>query len=129
MGKRYLMDSNVLIDYTALLLPQSGSDFVEQLFNDDFLISIVVKIEVLGFNDIPQKMTAMEEFVSSANIFPLDDKVSQKTIELRRLYRKLKLGDAIIAATALVNDFTLISRNLSDFKQINGLEVIDAHTI
>ncbi len=129
MGKRYLMDSNVLIDYTALLLPQLGSDFVEQLFNDDFLISIVVKIEVLGFNDIPQKMTAMEEFVSSANIFPLDDKVSQKTIELRRLFRKLKLGDAIIAATALVNDFTLISRNLSDFKQISGLEVIDAHSI
>lgn len=123
------MDSNVLIDYTALLLPQLGSDFVEQLFNDDFLISIVVKIEVLGFNDIPQKMTAMEEFVSSANIFPLDDKVSQKTIELRRLFRKLKLGDAIIAATALVNDFTLISRNLSDFKQISGLEVIDAHSI
>jgi predicted nucleic acid-binding protein len=123
------MDSNVLIDYMALILPQSGSDFVEQLFNDDFLISIVVKIEVLGYNDIPQKMAAMEEFVSAAILFPLDDDVSLKTIELRRLYRKLKLGDAIIAATALVNDFTLISRNISDFKQIKGLEVIDAHVI
>ena len=38
------MDSNVLIDYMALILPQSGSDFVEQLFNDDFLISIIVTI-------------------------------------------------------------------------------------
>ena len=103
MGKRYLIDSNTIIDYTASLLPNKGSDFVEELFNSVFIISIVVKIELLGFADVPEKMQTMEEFVNSANVLPLDDLVTQQTILLRRKHRKLKLGDAIIAATALVH--------------------------
>jgi predicted nucleic acid-binding protein len=118
-----------LIDYTASRLPQSGSDFVEEVFNNDFLTSIVVKIEVLGYNDVPHKIRAMEEFVSTATIYPLNDEVAQKTIELRRFHNKLKLGDAVIAATALIGNFTLISRNLSDFKRIRELEVIDPYAI
>ena len=129
MGQRYLMDTNVLIDYTALRLPQSASDFVETLFDNDFLISVIAKIEVLGYDDIPHKMKALEEFVETANCLLLDETVVQRTIELRRLYKKLKLGDAIIAATALVHDLTLLSRNINDFKNISGLTIIDSHTI
>ncbi|MFM9838200.1 MAG: hypothetical protein ACKVOQ_08050 [Cyclobacteriaceae bacterium] len=47
MGQRYLIDSNVLIDYTSSRLPLKGSDFAEHIFNTDFLISVAVKIEVL----------------------------------------------------------------------------------
>lgn len=123
------MDSNVIVDFVALSLPKAGSDFVENLFNIDFLISIIVKIEVLGYSDAPNKMAALEDFISDATIFPLDDAVTQKTIELRRLHKKLKLGDAIIAATAICHNLTLISRNVSDFKNIAELTVIDVHLI
>ena len=129
MEQRYLMDTNVLIDYTALRLPQSSSDFVQNLFDNDFLMSVIAKIELLGYNDLPHTMTALEEFVDTATILPLDKSVVQRTIELRRLYKKLKLGDAIIAATALIYNLTLLSRNISDFKNINGLSVIDPHLI
>ncbi len=129
MGQRYLMDTNVLIDYTALRLPQSASDFVENLFDNDFLMSVIAKIELLGYNDLPHKMSVLEEFVETATILPLEEPVIQRTIELRRRYKKLKLGDAIIAATALVHNLTLLSRNISDFKNINGLTVIDPHNI
>jgi predicted nucleic acid-binding protein len=40
-----------------------------------------------------------------------------------------RLPDAIIAATALVYDLVLISRNISDFKNIDGLQVIDPHSL
>lgn len=129
MGKRYLIDSNVIIDYTALRLPEKGSDFVENLFDTDFLISVATKIEVLGFNDVPEKLLAMEEFVNSATTLSLDELVTKQTINLRREYKKLKLGDAIIAATALVHNLIVISRNVSDFKNITGLEVIDPHSL
>jgi len=129
MGQRYLIDSNIIIDYTAYRLPKKGSDFMEQFFNKDFLISIVVKIEVLGFNEVPAKLKAMEEFVNTAAVLPLDEAVTRQTILLRRQYRKLKLGDAIIAATALAHNLDLISRNTSDFKNISGLTVIDPYTI
>lgn len=56
MGQRFIIDSNVIIDYTASRLPQKGSDFAEHVFNTDFLISVAVKIEVLGFDDVPAKI-------------------------------------------------------------------------
>ena len=123
------MDTNVLIDYTALRLPQTASDFVENLLDNDFLMSVIAKTELLGYNDLPNKMIALEGFLDTAIILPLDETVVQKTIELRRCYKKLKLGDAIIAATALVYSLTLLSRNISDFKNIDGLTVIDPHNI
>jgi predicted nucleic acid-binding protein len=129
MGKRYLIDSNVIIDYSALRLPEKGSDFVENLFDTDFLISVATKIEVLGFNDVPEKLLAMEEFVNSATTLSLDELVTKQTINLRREYKKLKLGDAIIAATALVHNLIVISRNVSDFKNITSLEVVDPHSL
>ncbi len=129
MGQRYLIDSNVLIDYMASRLPQVGSDFVENLFDNDFLVSVIVQIEVLGYNDLPLKMKALEEFVRTATVLPLGEGVTKKTIELRRLYQKLKLGDAIIAATALTHNLTLLSRNIADFKRIEGLTVIDPYTL
>jgi len=101
MGQRFLIGTNVIIDYTCNLMPDKGTAFVENIFNTAFNTSVVVKIEVLGYNDVPAKMQLLEKFLASATLIPLDDAVTQKTIELRRI-KKIKLGDAIIAATALV---------------------------
>ena len=126
MGQRYLIDSNVIIDYSSLRLPKNGSDFAEQIFNTDFLISVAVKIEVLGFDHIPDKLLAMEDFINTAILLPLDDAVTNQAILLRRMNKKLKLGDAIIAATAIEYDLTLISHNTKDFVNIKGLRLLDA---
>jgi len=37
----------------------------------------------------------------------------------------LKLGDSIIAATALVHDLTIYTRNLSDFEKTSGISCIN----
>lgn len=128
MGQRFLIDTNVIIDYTSNRLDDKGSAFAENIFNTGFNTSIVVKIEVLGYNDAPAKMQLLEEFLATATIYPLDNAITQKTIELRRI-KKLKLGDAIIAATALVYNLTIITRNGSDFKNIDGLTCIDPYTL
>lgn len=91
MGKTYLIDSNVIIDYSALKLPDDGSDFVENLFNNDFLISVATKIKVLGFKDIPEKLFAMEEFVNTAKTLSLDEPFTYQTIQRRRDYKKIKI--------------------------------------
>jgi len=93
------------------------------------MISVAVKIEVHGFDELPDKLVQMEEFVNTATVLPLDETVTQQTIQLRRQHKKLKLGDAIIAATAVAYGLVLISRNVADFKDIEGLEVIDPHTL
>ena len=80
MGQKFIIDSNVIIDYTASRLPKQGSDFVEQIFNSDFIISVVVKIEVLGFDDLSKKMLTLEEFINTATILSLDDAITKQTI-------------------------------------------------
>ena len=126
MGQEFLIDTNVIIDYTANKLDDKASAFVENIFNTGFNISVIVKIEVLGYNDVLSKMQPLEDFIATANIFLLDEAITQKTIELRRI-KKLKLGDAVIAATALVYNLKLITRNTADFKNIDGLTFINPY--
>jgi predicted nucleic acid-binding protein len=128
MGPQFLLDSNALIDYTGGRLPSSSALKIDGFLNEAFYLSIVVKIEVLGFRGPTAQMQQLEAFLSLAIPLHIDDEVIGRTIQLRRTYPKLKLGDALIASTALVHDLHLITRNLRDFRQIEGLTLIDPYT-
>lgn len=120
------MDSNAAIDYLRGSLPVSGMTFMDGVINDIPKVSIVTQIEVLGFNTTPQAYKILTDFFEDALVLPLSDEVAQKTIELRKNH-KIKLPDAIIAATALAYNLTLITRNIRDFQQITDLICMDAH--
>ena len=129
MGQRYLIDTNVISHLFADRLPQTGKTFVTEIVNEEFIISVAVEIEVLTYHETPNKMPLIEEFINLATILPLDKVVTKKAIELRRKNRKLKLGDAIIAATAMVHQLTLMTNNTKDFIKIEGLQIIDPHQL
>lgn len=57
----------------------------------------------------------------------LENPIKLKTAEIRKQYH-IKLPDAIIAATSIVYDLTLISRNIVDFRKINQIKIIDPFT-
>lgn len=80
----------------------------------------------MGFNGSPTEMQILEEFIDVTNVLPLSDIVVQKTIELRKNI-KIKLPDAIVAATALAYKLTLITRNTTDFQKVAGLDCLDGH--
>lgn len=129
MGQGYLIDTNVISHLFADRLPKKGLEFVASVVNDNFLVSVAVEIEVLTFHETPGKMPLIEEFMGLATILPLDSNVTKKAIELRRNNRKMKLGDAIIAATALVHNLVLITNNTKDFTHIPELELVDPHKL
>jgi len=52
----------------------------------------------------------------------LDEEIAGKAIQLMREQR-IKLPDAVIAATSIINNFTLVTRNIKDFISIEGLHV------
>jgi len=110
-------------------LPKKGKEFVGTIINTDFIISIVVEIEALTYHDIPEKMPLIEEFVSMATIIQLDHLVTKKAIEILRKHRKLKLGDAIISATAITHNLVLVTNNVKDFANIKDLKIIDPHSL
>jgi len=92
------------------------------------LISIISKVEILGFNNNADELNRLADFIGLANIVFVDDTIADKTIALRKAY-KIKLPDAITAATVLVYNLTIINRNTSDFKNIDGLTCIDPYTL
>jgi len=127
MEQRYILDTNTVIDYIGDKLPHDSASAMDILVNDELNISIIVRIETLGFNGTEPEMQELKDFLSLAKIYYVDDLVADKTIELRKTYLKIKLPDAIIAATALANNLTLISRNTKDFEDISGLTCINPY--
>lgn len=61
-------------------------------------------------------------------ILELSPEIVNQTILVRQQH-KIKLPDAIIAATAIIYDFILITRNVSDFKGIKGLVIVDPNKL
>jgi len=123
----HLVDSNVLIDYVAERFNPQQLHKLDTIFDIELNVSVITKIEILGFNAPREEEKKMLKFFSTANMIALTDNIIELTIDLRKKV-KLKTPDAIIAATALVYNYTLLSRNLTDFKNIPVLTVIDPHT-
>ena len=124
----YLVDSNVLIDYVAERFSPEQLAKLDDIFDKDLTVSVITKIETLGFNAPDPEQKKMVQFINLANILGLSDDIVQQTIDLRK-NNKLKTPDAIIAATAIVHNLPLLSRNTKDFKSIPDLTVIDPHTL
>jgi len=123
MGKGYLIDTNILIYYLADAIPKEEINRVEEILKTSFNISIITKIEFLGWRGHTEEgFKKAKEFISFARIISLEDEIANLTMDLRRKY-KIKLPDAIIAATALYYDLTLVTRNEKDFEGIKGLEI------
>ena len=123
MGQRFLIDTNVVIDFSHGIFSESSKKFVATILNEEPIISAITKIELLGFSLVPSQI---ESFVSYASIIGVNDSVIEKTIEIRK-HCRIKLPDAIIAATALVHNLTLLTRNNTDFKSVQSLSVINPH--
>lgn len=83
----------------------------------------MTRIVALGFAGIsPEEGIAIRDFVSASPTYALDDEVIEQPIKLRPQH-KMKLGDAIIAATAVAYDIPLVTRNEDDFKHIADLDL------
>ena len=120
----YLLDSNVIIGYLAGRIPASGMEMVSVIVGQISHISVITQIEVLRYNEKPENEAVLNGFIGSSVIHSLSPVVVKRTIELCK-NSKIKLPDAIIAATALTENFILVTRNINDFKHISGFELLN----
>jgi predicted nucleic acid-binding protein len=124
VGKGYLIDTNVVIGYLDNKLPSYGMDRMNAIIDKTPNISVITKIEVLRFNTSTDVYKILQDFISESSIFDLTELVVESTITICKSNR-IKLPDAIIAATAIVHNFTLVTRNTNDFKNVVGVELIN----
>ena len=100
-----------------------GMDFISKVFNDVPNISVITEIEALSWvHSDKAKEAIIKSFVKDAHVIPITSKTVEVCVALRRS-RKIKTPDAIIAATAIALDFTLISSD-AVFENIDGLKLL-----
>jgi hypothetical protein len=82
-------------------------------------------LEVLGYHRLTElERQYFEAFFAAATILPLSQDVLEQAVKLRQL-RKMSLGDALVAGTALTFGRTLVTRNADHFRWIAGLSVLN----
>ncbi len=126
MGIKYLWDTNTIIYFLQKQFPASAEQFVDNtLKHSPPTISAITEIELLCWKtDIEKDLEVLYKFIDEAIVFELEKSIKLKTADIRKTH-KIKLPDAIIAATALVHDLTLITRNTKDFITIDRLQVVN----
>ena len=90
--------------------------------------SAMTKLEALGYSGLTAADDkALRELLTQFEEVPVMPAVIEEAIRLRRSH-KLKSPDAIIAATALLQQAEVVTRNTADFKKVARLSVLDTQS-
>ncbi|MDD4602512.1 MAG: type II toxin-antitoxin system VapC family toxin [Bacteroidales bacterium] len=126
--ERYLIDTNVVSDYFSASFPPSGLQFMDSVIDAIPNLSVITQIELLCWKTDTTKEQRVKDFIIDSEVLDITPDVILLCVDIRR-NKKIKTPDAIIAATAITNDYTLISNNNKDFKGIKGLKYINPYSI
>ena len=127
----YALDANAVIDYlrgkgavAANLLAASPADI-----GLPAVAAYEVWVGVMGSQNAARRTVLFEQLLATLRILPFDGSTSRMAAEIRhRLERKGEaIGplDTLIAATALANGATLVTRNVREFARVPGLKVVN----
>lgn len=93
-------------------------------------LSVVTYYEVLNglyFKDAKNQTAQFEKFVKLNQVLPLTNEIAKKSAkiyaDLRKKGQTVGHNDVLIAGTAIINDLTLITNNVSHFSRMSGLDV------
>lgn len=104
MGVRFVLDTNAVIYLQKAWLE-------EPLPPGEYLISVITKIELLSFSGLTgAQRESLLSLIEAMEVIEIDWDVKQCAIALRRDHR-LKLPDALIAASTIVRDAVLLSND------------------
>ena len=125
---KYLWDTNTVIYYLQRQFPESSEKFIDETLKESMpSFSVITEIELLCWKTAKKKdIKVLQEFISKSHVFGLEKDVKLKTVEIRKKH-KIKLPDAIIAATAIVQESVFLTRNVKDFKGIEELRLLNPH--
>jgi predicted nucleic acid-binding protein len=122
------MNGNKLLDTNVLIYLSQGklklSDFTSS--DETLSISVITYMEALGYHfESFEEEELMNALCNHLSVIHLSPEIIAKVIEIRKTL-KIKLPDAIIAATAMHSTLTLITRNTKDFGAIrNTIKLLD----
>lgn len=125
--ERVIVDSDILILVSRN--DQTAISFVASLERTrGIAISAVSAFELVIGSRNKADLVAITKFLSRFHNIHIGEDISEKAFKLLERYRLshgLLMADALIAATALVNNLELATQNKKDFRYITGLKLVD----
>lgn len=119
--------SDVLLDSNLIIYSVDPADTLVRPFirlHAAFVSEISI-VEALGYHRLREiDRMGLELFFANCRLLPIDRTIIRAATELRQK-RKMSLGDALIAGTAIIHELILATHNAADFQAIDGLTVID----
>ncbi len=123
MGINFLIDTNIIIYILKKELPEDKILEIVHIIDNSFKISAISVVETLGWHKLnKQDRIIAEEFLKQAEIIDINEKIIELAVKIRQ-NNKIKTPDSIIAATAINNNLTLMTRNSKDFSKIIDLNI------
>jgi len=112
-NSRFFLDSNVIIDTLSRKLDLLA--FLDDFPDCEVFINFIVEIEVLSKNDMSKREEAdARALLNSFKRAEIDKPVCDLAVQIRRA-KELRLPDALIAASAITLNATVLS-NDSDLR-------------
>jgi len=113
---RRLLDTNVVL----YLL---GGQLKEQLPSGTYFVSVITRMELLSYPSLDSRSEKqIRDFLGDVIVIGLTEEVEERAVQLRRQER-LKMPDAIVAATALVLGAELLT-NDKKLQRVSGVRVL-----
>lgn len=117
-GVEVLIDTNILIYFT------SGNKAVEAFLEGKRpIISFITEMEILSWPSLSEKEYKIAKaMIGECRVIQMNNAIREEAITIRRSTR-LKLPDAIVAATSKYMGLTLVSAD-ADMKKVKGIDLI-----
>ena len=116
-GIDFLADTNFLIHLNQ------GESFVEPFLDYGFAVSFITEIELLGAFSISKiQRNQFKNLLDDCLVLDLNYQIKQECIAIRNKY-KIKIPDAIIAATAVIYNIPLITSD-KGFDKIKEIDLL-----
>jgi predicted nucleic acid-binding protein len=114
--------SSIVLDTNIILYLLGGDDTLAEFLQDKKgYVSVITELELVGYQQITAKeQNQINNFLEECSIIDINEDIKRIYVQLRKKY-KLKLGDAIAAATAIYLDVPFISAD-ADFTKVTELQ-------
>ena len=126
MKQKLLIDTDILIDVSRGI-PIAINRLQSELENSTLAISSITQMELIVGCRNKTELQSLEKFLQRYVVIKVDELITDKAIELLIQYRLshgLLIPDGLIAATAIVTDTPLLSKNQRDYRFISELNLL-----
>jgi predicted nucleic acid-binding protein len=121
-----IIDTDILID-TARCIDEAVSAVQQIEDKSSLAVSAVTQMELIIGCRNKKELKSLEHFLQRFEIISLNEQISDTATHLLKTYRLshgLLIPDALIAATAIVTDTPLASKNQKDYRFIKDLKLL-----